>query len=108
MKVLPAREEGDDDTLWMPVEIKFKHRPPRIVTLADGGKVRTHLNESSVEIVDSLDIENVDLVVRAYEWGPINGKSGIKAYLQSMFITILEDELERKYRINQPVEGSND
>jgi hypothetical protein len=48
--------------------------------------------------LDWADIRTCDLIARAYEW-TVNGKTGVKAYLQSMFITIEEDALERKYAI---------
>ena len=107
VKWLEAREEGDVPTPWMPVSVSFKNRPPRVVLLSNAGKTRTHLTEDTVETVDMIDIENVDLIVRAYEW-QVNDKSGIKAYLQSMFITIREDALERKYRINETPGGTDD
>ena len=56
----------------------------------------TPLNEEDVEILDWADISNVDLIVRPYEWA-VSGKTGVKAYLKSIFVTINEDELELKY-----------
>ena len=57
---------------------------------------RTNLDEGQVETLDWVDILNVDLIVRPYEW-TVNGKSGVKAYLQSIYVTIEEDPLEIKY-----------
>lgn len=103
IKYLTAREEGEEDTPWIPIEVKFKIKPPRVVLLTNDGKTRTQLTDDTVECLDFVEIENVDLIVRAYEWGPINGKYGIKAYLQSMFVTMHEDALERKYGVAGPV-----
>ena len=86
-------EEGDAQA-YLQVSVNFKGRPPRIVMITSRG--RTNLDDSSVEMLDWADIQNVDLIVRPYEWS-VNGKTGIKAYLQSIYVTIEEDELERKY-----------
>jgi hypothetical protein len=96
VKVLKARddEEGSVPQPYLPVAVNFRGRPPRIVLITS--RNRTTLDESQVETLDWVDILNVDLIVRPYEW-TVNGKSGIKAYLQSMYITIEEDPLEAKY-----------
>ena len=57
---------------------------------------RTTLKEDECELLDWADITTADLIVRPYEWA-VNGKTGIKAYLQSIFVTIQEDALELKY-----------
>jgi hypothetical protein len=97
IKTLKPRE-GDEDPHPQPylqVSVGFgKGRPPRIVMISSRG--RTDLGEEECEVLDWADIANVDLIVRPYEW-VVNGKTGTKAYLKSIFVTINEDELELKY-----------
>ena len=94
-----SEEEGDTPQAYLPVSVNFKGRPPRIVLITSRG--RTNIDEHGVEMLDWVDIINVDLIVRPYEW-TVNGKSGIKAYLQSIYITIEEDPLELKYSELEP------
>jgi hypothetical protein len=94
VRVLEPREEGDEPTPYIQVKVSFKNKPPRIVVLTSTG--RTHLSEDRVEMLDYAELENVDLIARGFVW-EVNGKVGTKAYLQSMFVTLREDALERKY-----------
>lgn len=94
-----SEEEGDTPQPYLPISVNFKGRPPRVVVVTTRG--RTTLDESQVEMLDWADIVNVDLIVRPYEW-TVNGKSGIKAYLQALYATIEEDPLERKYNEMDP------
>lgn len=94
VKYLEPREEGDAPTPYLPVAVNYKGRPPRIVLITD--KAQTNINESTVDTVDWVDIETADLVVRPYNWS-VNGKEGVKAYLKTLYITVNQDEVERKY-----------
>lgn len=96
VKWLKPREDDEDETAqaYLPVSVNFKGRPPRVVLVTS--RARKHLTEDEVEMLDWADILNVDLIVRPYEWN-VNGKTGIKAYLQSLYVTIEEDPLEMKY-----------
>lgn len=98
VRVLEAREEGDEDTPYVSVAVNFNNRPPRVVLLTS--TTRTQLDENSVEILDWADIRTADLIARGYDW-TVNGKTGTKAYLQSLFVTIEEDALEKKYAIHE-------
>jgi hypothetical protein len=98
VKYLAAREEGDDDTPYIQVAVGYKNRPPRVVLISSAG--RTNLDEDNVETLDWVSIRKADLIARAYQW-EVNGKGGIKAYLQTMFVTIEEDELERRYAVKE-------
>jgi hypothetical protein len=102
VKFLEAREEGEPDIPFISVRVNFDNKPPRVVTLTSSS--RTSLNEKSVEMLDYADFANVDLICNGYEWN-VQGKSGTKAYLKSLFVTLEEDELERKYAINQQEGG---
>jgi hypothetical protein len=94
VRALTSREEDEPDAPYIQVTVSFKNRPPRVVMITSAA--RTHLGEDDIAVLDWADIRTCDLIARAYEW-EVNGKSGIKAYLQSMFVTIEEDALERKY-----------
>ncbi len=94
VKWLKSREEDEPEQAYLSVSVNFKGRPPMVYMITTRG--RTRLGEEEVDILDWADIKNTDLIVRPYEWA-VNGKTGIKAYLQSIFITIDEDPLQLKY-----------
>lgn len=94
VKYREPKDEGDAATPMITVAVKFDFRPPIIWMLASGG--RTRLTESMVDIIDIADIKTVDLSINPSEW-EVQGKRGIKAYLKSMYITVNEDALDKKY-----------
>jgi len=98
-RLKPSEEEKDqgieEGPPWLSVSVNFeKGKPPKVMLVTERG--RTALDETTVETLDWADITNVDLIVRPYSW-EVNGNTGIKAYLSSMYVTIEEDALERKY-----------
>lgn len=97
VKYLKPRPDDEDETEtpWLQVKVAYdKGRPPRVTLITSRG--RTALDEDTVQELDWADITKVDLIVNPYSWD-VNGKSGIAAYLKTMFVTIEEDELEREY-----------
>jgi hypothetical protein len=95
VKYLMAREEGEEDQPRLEVAVNFAGRnPPLVVLITTRG--RTTLTEDMVSLLDWADIIKVDMIIRPYEW-EVNGRTGVKAYLKSIYVTIREDELELKY-----------
>lgn len=94
VKQLRDRDEDTPGDFALEVAVGYKNKPPVIVTISSAG--RTHIGEDSVDILDYAEIANVDLIINPYHWS-VGDKSGIKAYLKTMFITLDEDELQRKY-----------
>ena len=94
VKSLKSREEGEPEQPYLTVSVGFKGRPPRIVMITSQG--RTSLSEDECEVLDWIDIEWVDLVIRPYEW-VVRDQTGIKAYLKTIFVKVHEDPLELKY-----------
>jgi hypothetical protein len=95
VKWLQPREEGDLPQARVEVAVNYRgSQPPRIIMITSKGK--TALDESMIAVLDYAEFENVDLIINPYEW-EVNGKTGVKAYLKSIYVTIREDELEKKY-----------
>lgn len=94
VKQLAPREPEDLPQDYIQVDVSYKNIPPKIYLINSGGKQL--LNEDTIDILDWAEIENVDIVVRPYNW-EVNGKTGVKAYVKTMYVTIFEDEFEKKY-----------
>lgn len=95
VKYLKPREEGEDPQAILKVKVSYKRKAPTVVLISSKG--RTNLDEDLIDMLDYVDIEKVDLIVQP-SWYDFNGRQGYSAYLKSIFITILEDELEQKYK----------
>lgn len=98
IKYLRPRDIDEEPQAIVNVEVSYKKRPPRIVLITQhhGSLVKTDVPEDLLNILDWVEIANVDLILNPSHW-EVSGKSGIKAYLGSIYITILQDELEQKY-----------
>lgn len=104
VKYLKPREEGDRPKPYLQVKINFDgFRPPNVYLVSSRGKNR--LDVDDVKMLDFADLARVDLIVRPYEW-EVNGKSGISAYLKTLYATIVEDDLDLLYS-NTPDSAEN-
>lgn len=95
VKPLRRQEEDDEQLYHLKTKVAFGNYPPRCWLITSGG--RTMLGEGLIGILDEIQSVKVDLVISAYNWKLKSGASGRSAYLQSLFYTMLEDELELEY-----------
>lgn len=95
IKWLDPRDEDDEAQAYLPVAVSYNNIPPKVVLITSNGK--TILNEETIGMLDWAEIQNVDIIVNPYNW-TVNGKTGVKAYVKSMYVTIVEDEFADKYR----------
>lgn len=94
IRYLNPRDESEKPQACLQVTVSYQNIPPKIVMVTSHGM--SVLDEDTVGALDWAEIENVDITISPYNW-TVNGKSGIKAYVKNMYVTIVEDPFESKY-----------
>ena len=99
MGILKPKDDYEDIAYRLQVSVKFGNFPPKIYMIS--GRRKIELTEDSVAALDYAEIVDVDLIIRPYNW-EVNGKTGVKAYLHTMYVTVQEDKFASKYDFNEP------
>lgn len=94
VKPLTPRDPDEKVNHFIKVKISFKIRPPKIWLLTN--HKRTLLDEDTIATLQYARIENADVVVSPWRW-EVNGKTGIAAYLETLYVKIEDDPFADKY-----------
>lgn len=90
------KPEEDDRNPYLPVSVGFEYYPAKVYIVSNDNV--SVLGQDEVEMLDWAELENVDLVIRPYEW-EVNGQTGVKAYLKAGYFTIVTNAFDDKYGI---------
>lgn len=95
VKERPLQEGADSSEQEWTLPVKLNMNRYTQVWLIVGNH-KTLLNEDTVAQLDVVDITDCDLSIRPYEW-EMSGRTGITAYVDSMYVTIRENKFAEKY-----------
>lgn len=95
VKERPLQEGADPSEQEWTLPVKLNMNRYTQVWLIVGNH-KSLLNENTVAQLDVVDITDCDLSIRPYEW-EMSGRTGITAYVDSMYVTIRENKFAEKY-----------
>lgn len=94
VKWLKAKVPDTPDLPYLSVSVSYKYKAPKIIMIQ--GKKKIKLDEDSVGELDNAEVINCDLVLTPNQTsGPLG--TFVRAYLQTMYITIADDPFAEKY-----------
>lgn len=89
--------DNDRDPFYiLEVAVRFDNYPPKVVKVGAVTGNQVQLTADTVEILDSANLLRVDVELNPHSW-TVNGRSGIKAYLTSLWAVVEESPLELKW-----------
>lgn len=98
VKIKPPRDEDESPFMYLPVKVKFNNRGP--AAYVKSGNSVQRLNEDTIGMLDEIDIQSVDMDLRAYNW-EVNGKTGRSAYLQAINVIQNIDRFGAQYQAQE-------
>ena len=105
IKETKPRDPADDPRHYINVAVRYGNRPPKIFMIAGKSKP-VLLDETNVGSLDFADIINVDLTINPSYW-EVSGKTGIKAYCNTMYVTIEDDPFRKKYEVVEDIDDDD-
>lgn len=92
------KENRDGDLEYrLQVFVRFDNFPPTVIKIC--GRRQIRLDEDMIADLDRDEIEKVDLAISPYRY-EMEGRTGIKAYLNKGYFTIFEDRLDKMYNFD--------
>ena len=109
--VKASKHNGEDPELpnkyFLSVSVNFDGKyPPRIIQITkSGGRLKkTPINEDTAALIDSAEIKNINLEITPNTWTMPDGKSGVRAYLKTMYYELVEDVFAHLYEDDDFIE----
>lgn len=90
----PSPDSDEEPAHFISVKVSYNNIPPHIYLCTS--KNKTLLNEDTVGQLDYAEISNVDIVITPYQY-EMSDRTGISAYVKTMYVTVVEDEFASKY-----------
>jgi len=87
--------DGYEPVSYIKVNIGYKYRAP--IAMLINSQVKRNLTEQTIGLLDDYEYSNVDIVIRPNRWRRPNGETGVNAYLQAIYATVVEDPFVSKY-----------
>ena len=98
-----ASDPDADPKYILELKIKYDPYPPEIYMVMMDSKKKVLLDEETVGNLDRSEIINADIIVRPSHWS-VNGRNGVAGYVKKMFVVVEEDDFDKKYDFDEPIE----
>ena len=92
---IPKSDPDADPRPFLKVAVSYRFFPPKVYRVSSDNK-RILLDEDNVGTLDWEEINKVRLIIRPYSW-EVNGRTGIKAYVKTLYAEVEEDPFEKQY-----------
>lgn len=102
IKFPKTKDPNDPETSgFLSVSVSYTNprHIPKIIQVTYDSNDKPHkipLHESTIVNIDSAEIQDINLVIHPRQWDD-NGRIRIKAYLKTMYFTLVKDPFEDKY-----------